>query len=140
MLEESLAPLARQMDSLRETYLTEEEREEIQRDIEEAREDIRQEQKELREEMQKNVEIRVRKTNQDGEKPDYKAEVDRLVDEIVSTIETYGSTLTTLNDDEMLMISIDWNGWGEMNSRTEVRIRKSDLLEGKKPEIVKHRR
>lgn len=51
-----------------------------------------------------------------------------LYDEIKRTITEYGSTLSSLPDDEMLIISIHWSGRNTgLPQRTYLRIRKSDV-------------
>tara|TARA_R100001143_G_C3360693_1_gene135341 strand:- start:11449 stop:12723 length:1275 start_codon:yes stop_codon:yes gene_type:complete len=55
-------------------------------------------------------------------------EKELLYDEIVRTMKEYGSTLSSLPDNEMLIISVHWSGRNtELPQRTYLRIRKSDL-------------
>jgi hypothetical protein len=138
MLREGLEPLARSMDSLS-GVLSEEEREEIRRDIREQQEELRREQEELEEELKNTVRVEVRKD--DGDRPDLNPDADLMMQEIENILETYGSTLTTLAESEMLMITIDWGGRDEdLPERTELRIRKGDLLDGDEPEMIEYRR
>ncbi|NBB77651.1 MAG: hypothetical protein GVY02_09750 [Bacteroidetes bacterium] len=138
MLREGLEPLARSMDSLS-GVLSEEEKEEIQRDIREQQEELRREQEELEEELKNTVNAEVRK--EDGERPDLNPDADLMMEELENILETYGSTLNSLAEEEMLMITIDWGGRDEdLPERTELRIKKGDLLDGNKPQIIDYRR
>jgi hypothetical protein len=69
--------------------------------------------------------------------------VDRFHEALVETVQDYGPTLRSLNSDEMLLITINWAGrHSALPARTELRIQKSDLLDGDEPtlEVVNRRR
>lgn len=61
---------------------------------------------------------------------------DRFHEVLIQTVQDYGLTLRSLNNDEMLLITINWSGrYSELPSRSELRIRKSDILDGNEPVI-----
>ena len=63
-------------------------------------------------------------------------EIDKLHEELKQTVMEYGQTLRSLQDDEMLIITLHWSGrHPALPQRSELRIRKADLLDGKEPEI-----
>lgn len=68
------------------------------------------------------------------------SDVDNLVDQIheslQETIMTYGPTLKSLDDDELLIITVSWIGrHNALPERTVFRIRKSDLISGNTPNV-----
>ena len=68
--------------------------------------------------------------------------VDRFHEALVQTVQDYGPTLRSLNNDEMLLITINWAGrHSALPGRTELRIQKSDILDGGEPvlEVVNRR-
>lgn len=68
-------------------------------------------------------------------------QVDLFHSELIRTLQDYGSTLRSLGDDEMLLVSIHWSGrHSALPQRSEIRIRKSDLLDGTQPEIEEYTR
>ena len=55
---------------------------------------------------------------------------------LMETVQDYGPTLRSLNNDDMLMITVNWSGrHNALPVRTELRIQKSDILDGKEPVI-----
>ncbi|CAN5399699.1 hypothetical protein BH23BAC3_BH23BAC3_18560 [soil metagenome] len=65
-------------------------------------------------------------------------EISKLHTELRQTVIEYGSTLRSLQDDEMLMITLNWSGrHPALPQRSELRIRKADLLNGEEPEITR---
>jgi len=63
-------------------------------------------------------------------------EIDKLHAELKQTVMDYGQTLRSLQDDEMLIITLHWAGrHPALPERSELRIRKSALLDGAEPEI-----
>jgi len=63
-------------------------------------------------------------------------EIDKLHAELKQTVMEYGPTLRSLPNDEMLIITLNWSGrHTALPQRSELRIRKSDLLDGAEPEI-----
>lgn len=64
--------------------------------------------------------------------------VDQFHEALTQTVQDYGSTLRSLNNDEMLMITINWSGrHSALPARTELRIQKSEILDGDEPVIEK---
>lgn len=134
MVEKSLAPLVIKLDSMREIdELSKEERQRFQQELQMQQEEIQAHQNALRKANSPSV-YGFRSATEDS--LDLSGEADAIMDELLSVIENYGSTLTSLNDDEMLMISVNWSGRSDdLPERTEVRIKKSDLLRGEDPDI-----
>jgi hypothetical protein len=63
-------------------------------------------------------------------------EIDKLHAELKQTVMEYGQTLRSLQDDEMLIITLHWAGrHPALPEHSELRIRKSELLDGAEPEI-----
>jgi hypothetical protein len=63
-------------------------------------------------------------------------EISAIHDKLADTVADYGHTLRSLDDEELLMITIHWNSrHPEMPIRSELRIRKSELISGTSPEI-----
>lgn len=63
---------------------------------------------------------------------DLSDDVDRLMEELKSVIRDYGSTLSTLGDGELLMITLNWSGRNPtMPEKTTIRISKEDLFFGR---------
>ena len=133
LLEESLAPLNQKFDSMFSPDLSEEEREEIREEIQEQRQAVHQRQVALREDA---VRSQAGRQGQSADSIDLEQEMNAIMDELLNAIENYGSTLTSLGNDEMLMISVNWSGRSDdLPERTDVRIKKSDLLNGENPDI-----
>lgn len=62
--------------------------------------------------------------------------VDQFHTALAQTVKDYGPTLRSLDNDDMLMITINWSGRHDaLPARTELRIRKSDILDGDEPMI-----
>ncbi|WP_340105145.1 hypothetical protein [Rhodohalobacter sp. 8-1] len=62
--------------------------------------------------------------------------VDRFHTTLTQTVRDYGSTLRSLDNDDMLMITVNWNGrYSALPARTELRIQKSDIIDGDEPVI-----
>lgn len=67
--------------------------------------------------------------------------IDQFHDELIRTVRDYGATLRSLENDEMLMITIHWSGrHSDLPQRTELRIRKSDIINGSAPDIKEYSR
>jgi hypothetical protein len=65
----------------------------------------------------------------------------KLMAELNTAIKDYGSTLSSLGDNEMLMITVNWSGRNPtLPERTHIRISKSDLIRGAEPDIEEIRR
>ncbi|WP_234568893.1 hypothetical protein [Rhodohalobacter sp. 614A] len=139
MVEESLAPLVIKLDSMQEIdELSKEERERFQQELQEQRQEIQAHQNSLRS-VNRPAVYGLRSTSNDS--LDLSGEAEAIMDELLNVIENYGSTLTSLNDDEMLMISVSWSGRSDdLPERTEVRIKKSDLLNGEDPDVEEIKR
>jgi hypothetical protein len=133
LVEESLNPLIIKLDSMVDLDLSEEELDRIKQNLHEHRQEIRIHHDSLQN-TQNNYSYAWRSTS--DEDIDLESEADAIMDELLSVIANYGSTLTSLDDDEMLMISVNWSSRSEnLPERTEIRIKKSDLLSGDDPDI-----
>lgn len=136
-LEESLAPLSQKLDSMFSQDLTGEEHREIREDIQEQRRAVHERQEALGRDAVRSYGGQA----QSVDSLDLELEADAIIEELLNVIENYGSTLTSLADDEMLMISLNWSGRSDdLPERTEVRIKKADLLRGEKPDIEEIKR
>ena len=63
-------------------------------------------------------------------------EKEELYDEIVQTINEYGTTLSSLPNNEFLIVAITWPSRSpELPRKTYLRIMKQDLMAGRSPEI-----
>lgn len=95
--------------------------------------EVRERSEELRrrgEQVRSEIEIQMNQQNS----ADLTDDVQKIKTAILETMKEYGSTLRTLNDNEMLMITIDWRGRNEsLPGQTKIRISKSDLLNGNDP-------
>jgi len=141
LMEESLHPLMLRLDSMFDLNLSDEEREQLRRELNEQRSDIRIQRDSLRNSMQPPSPPSSPTPPARANSADLQPEADAIMDELLSVIKTYGSTLASLSDDEMLMISVNWSGrTDELPKRTEVRIKKSDLLNGDEPDIEEIKR
>lgn len=133
LVEESLNPLIIKLDSMVDLDLSDEELDRIKQNLHEHRQEIRIHHDSLQN-SQNNYSYAWRSTS--DEDIDLESEADAIMDELLSVITNYGSTLTSLDDDEMLMISVNWSSRSEnLPERTEIRIKKSDLLSGDDPDI-----
>jgi len=62
--------------------------------------------------------------------------VDRFHGVLIQTVQDYGPTLRSLENDEMLLITINWTGrHTALPARSELRIQKSEILNGEEPVI-----
>lgn len=130
-LNERMAPLAIKMDSLFGGNLSQEERDSLRS---EAR-DIRREIRVQADSMRRNSPPPPR-PSMVRDSVDVSAEKEKIVNQLLEIMESYGRTLTSLDDDELLMVNLNWSGAGRnFPQRTEVRIKKSDLLRGSDPDI-----
>lgn len=67
--------------------------------------------------------------------------IDQFHDELIRTVRDYGTTLRSLGDEEMLMITVYWSGrHSALPARTELRIQKSDILNGSDSDIMEYSR
>jgi len=68
-------------------------------------------------------------------------EAARLMAELKAAIKDYGSTITSLGDNELLMITVNWSVRNPtVPERTHIRITKEDLFFGREPFIEEIRR
>lgn len=132
LVEESLNPLILKLDSVIDLDISEEELDDIKRDLQEHRQEIRIHQDSLRNSRGTTYAFRT-STDEDV---DLEGEAEVIMDELLSVIQNYGSTLSSLDNDELLMISVNWSSRSDdLPERTEIRIRKSDLLGRDDPDI-----
>lgn len=88
-------------------------------------------------EIQRQIEFRVA----ERDTIDLSADAEKIMIEIKAAIKDYGSTLSSLNDNELLMITVHWSGRNtSIPEKTHVRIKKSDMLRGSQPAIEDIRR
>ena len=67
---------------------------------------------------------------------DLEEDVQIFMNELKQAIADYGPTLRSLENDELLMITVNWAGRNPTTpERTHIRIKKSDLIAGESPEI-----
>lgn len=133
LMEESLNPLILKLDSVLDFDMSEEEREKIRQELQEQRRVIQIHQDSLQNSLRP---LAAPSPPARASNVDLQPEADAIMEELFSIIENYGSTLTSLENEEMLMISVNWSGRSDdLPERTEVRIKKSDLLRGEKPDI-----
>jgi len=60
--------------------------------------------------------------------------VEKIKSVITETIRDYGSTLNSLQNGELLRITLNWRGRNDtMPEQTKIRISKSDLMNGNDP-------
>ena len=72
---------------------------------------------------------------------DLSGEAQLMTNELVQTMKDYAGTLSSLEDDQLLIISIHWDGRNpSLPERTQLRINKADLKRGAEPEIEEIRR
>jgi len=65
----------------------------------------------------------------------------KLMAELKTAIKDYGPTLSSLGDNELLMITVNWSGRNpSLPERTHIRISKSDLMRGAEPNVEEIRR
>lgn len=82
----------------------------------------------------------LRRNFQDEElsEEEIREEINKLHTELRQTVIEYGPTLRSLQDDEMLMITLNWSGRHPvLPRRSELRILKGDLLNGVDPVITR---
>ena len=65
---------------------------------------------------------------------DYANDLEMIKNQVEETIRDYGPTLRSLSDDEFLIVTINWRG-RDLPDKTTFRIRKSDLVDGKAPDV-----
>jgi hypothetical protein len=98
-------------------------------------EELRKQAEEARrqgEQIRRQIEVRVA----ERDTLDLSADVARLTDEVKTVIKEYGTTLSSLNDGELLMITINWPARNPtVPERTYIRISKEDLVRGRDPNI-----
>ncbi len=63
------------------------------------------------------------------------AEKETVTALVLETLADYGKTLTSLPDEELILISIHWRGSRNLPRQTIIRISKEDLLLGREPAI-----
>lgn len=132
LMDESLSPVVLQIDSMLDEDLSEDERELIRRNMQQQRAEIQAQ----REKLKNSLRNANRTSPSSDDSLDLEDEAEAIMDQLLNVIDDYGSTLSSLDDDEMLMISVNWSGRSDnLPERTEVRIKKSDLLRGEEPDI-----
>ena len=94
---------------------------------------IRQHSDEMRkrgEQVRSEIEIRMNQQNS----VDLTEDVEKIKSVITETIRDYGSTLNSLQNGELLRITLNWRGRNDtMPEKTKIRISKSDLMNGNDP-------
>lgn len=97
--------------------------------------EVRRQSEELRkrgEEVRSEIEIQMNQQNN----VDLTDDVEKIKSALLETIQDYGNTLSSLQGDELLQITINWRGRNEsLPNQTKIRIKKSDLLNGVEPKI-----
>jgi hypothetical protein len=95
--------------------------------------EIRQHSEEIRkrgEQVRSEIEIRMNQQNS----VDLTEDVAKIKSIITETIRDYGSTLSSLQNGELLRITLNWRGLNNtMPEQTNIRISKSDLMNGNDP-------
>ncbi len=95
--------------------------------------EVRERSEEMRkrgEEVRSEIEIQMSQQN----RADLSADVEKIKSALIETIRDYGSTLSSLQSDELLRITLNWSGRNESLPRqTVVRITKQNLLNGAEP-------
>ncbi len=117
--------------------------------IQKMRDSLRFDSEELRKQLEQ-IRIQAEEARQQGEDVrrqlefrfaeqdtlDLSDDVDRFLDELKNTVANYGPTLQSLDENELLMITINWSGRNPtVPERTYLRIKKTDLLRGAEPII-----
>ncbi|REL38894.1 hypothetical protein DYD21_02775 [Rhodohalobacter sp. SW132] len=75
--------------------------------------------------------------NEEGSEEEIQEQIEIVHREITAAIKDYASTLRNLPDDELLIVTLYWNSRHPATPyQSEIRIRKSDLLNGSEPEVV----
>ena len=98
----------------------------------------------LAEEAQKQVEgfrqrFEVRVAEQDT--IDLTGEAEQMLNELKQTLRDYGNTLSSLDNDDLLVVTVYWDGRNNsLPERTQISISKGDLLRGNEPRIDEIRR
>jgi len=73
----------------------------------------------------------------EGSEEEVQEQVEIAHRELTSAIKDYASTLRSLPDDELLIVTLHWNSrHPSVPYESEIRIRKSDLLNGSEPEVI----
>ena len=95
--------------------------------------EIRQHSEEMRkrgEQVRSEIEIRMNQQNS----VDLTEDVEKIKSVITETIRDYGTTLNSLQNGELLRITLNWRGQNNtMPEKTKIRISKSDLMNGNDP-------
>lgn len=132
-LSEKMAPLAEKMGELYNSELSREERDSIRREARELRREVQRQRDSVQ--VQRQLNPVVSRTSA-ADTLDLSADVDAITNQLRNVLNDYGSTLTSLKDDELLMITLNWRGRNAtLPERTEVRIKKSDLVRGEAPSV-----
>lgn len=86
--------------------------------------------------VERELRMNSRSNEQTFSEEEIRTDIEKIHTELIETVKEYGSTLQSLKEDEMLMITIHWNHRnGELPSRSQLRISKEDLLDGVQPRI-----
>ncbi|MEX0647391.1 MAG: hypothetical protein WEA56_13270 [Balneolaceae bacterium] len=133
-LSANLAPLAERLDILFEDDLTRAERDSIRREAREVRQRLQAERDSLSNQRRRYNVIPFAGSQSDT--LDLTTDKEAIMNQLRDVIEDYGSTLSSLSDDELLMITVNWGGRNpNLPLRTEIRIKKSALLNGEQPSV-----
>lgn len=136
VMSEQLSPLAIKLDSIFSGNLTREQRDSLRNEAREVRREIRIHADSLRNRVRPHTPRPPNPPGSIADSVDVAVEYEKMMEQLNNVLSNYGSTLTSLPDNELLMITLNWSGrHRDLPQRTEVRIKKSDLLRGEEPEI-----
>lgn len=112
--------------------------EEYQHNIMNSREidSLRREAENAGRQIEREFRMNSRSNGQTFSEEEIRADMEKIHAELIETVREYGSTLQSLKENEMLMVTIHWNHRNsELPSRSQLQIKKGDLLEGVQPRI-----
>ncbi|MEX0823916.1 MAG: hypothetical protein WD008_05970, partial [Balneolaceae bacterium] len=136
VMSEQLSPLAIKLDSIFSGNLTREQRDSLRNEAREVRREIRIHADSLRNRVRPHAPRPPNPPGSIADSVDVAAESEKMMVQLKDVLSNYGSTLSSLPDNELLMITLNWSGrHRDLPQRTEVRIKKSNLLRGEDPEI-----
>ncbi|PWN05851.1 hypothetical protein [Rhodohalobacter mucosus] len=89
------------------------------------------------EQMRQRFELRIA----ERDSVDLSGDAELMMDELIQTMRDYSGTLASLEEDQLLVITLHWEGRNpSLPERTQIRIIKGDLQRGAEPEIEEIRR
>lgn len=101
----------------------------LRRHAEQARQQV--------EEMRQRFELRI----EERDSIDLSGEAELMIDELMQTMRDYSGTLSSLENDQLLVITLHWEGRNQsLPERTQIRISKGDLQREAEPVIEEIRR